>query len=487
MSEAKEKKSKYVLHIIIMIAIAFGFRLLPCPGSVTPYGMAVLGVFVSIIYGWTFIDLLVPSLFGAIALATTGYGPVQTVFVNMFTNTTVLMMMFGILAFAAVEQTGAGDYVISKMLKMKIVQKSPVFVLVIFIVIFLVGNVLGLSWFLTFGLLPLIVGMLKKCGYERGDKFNIFFLAGVISGSMLGMGCLPFLSWGLMTAGTMSALTQSMIPTGEYMLLYLLISVLLLITYPILMKVCGCDFSKLANVDIEAAFAGATQSKDGKMNRAQILSLVSVLVFIVIVVAVSFLANKVAILGWLNSTVGILGMIIVLWLFIIAVKVDGKPLLDMRKAAAGFSWDLLILIAFALLISSALTATETGISAWISGMLVPIFSNVSPLFFLLALAVVATVLTNFSNNIAVCFIMLNIVGAMYNSGFPVNVTAAAVIISISTVFFAILTPAASMFGAILHQCELNTPATIYRWVPIIMVYSIILIMIPIVPYVLIVG
>lgn len=130
---------------------------------------------------------------------------------------------------------------------------------------------------------------------------------------------------------------------------------------------------------------------------------------------------------------------------------------------------------------------ETGISAFISSILIPIFANVHPLVFLIAIAASTIVLTNVGNNIAICFIMLNIVGSMYNSGFPVNITAAAIVISLSPVFVAYLTPAASMPGALMHAAEVNTPSTLYKIVPAMMVYGVLLLAVVLVPYVLIVG
>lgn len=487
MAEAKEKKSMYLIHCIVMVAIAFVFRLLPCPGTVTPYGMAVLGVFVSLIYGWTFIDLLIPSLFGAVALAMTGYGSVQDVFLAMFANSTVLMMMFGVLAFAAVEQTGAGDWMIAKLLGSSLAKKSPVWVVEIFFLIFIIGNIIGIVWFLYFALLPLMYKMLLKCGYEKGDKFNALFLCGCLMAGQMGMCIFPFMSWSLMTCGTMTALTQVPIVTGTYMGLVILLIVLMMVTYPFFMKLCGCNFTKLAEVDVEATFGAAMKSEGGKLTKAQSLSLISVCLFVVLVVAASFLSGSIPAFAWLNSTIGVLGLMILLWLFVVAMKVDGKPLLDMRKAAGSFSWDMLILIAVALLISSALTATETGISAYISSILAPIFAGAHPLVFLLAIAAITIILTNFSNNIAICFIMLNIVGAMYNNGFPVNITAASIIISLCSVFVAYLTPAASMPGALMHACEANTPATLYKMVSLMMIYGFLLLAVVLVPYVLIFG
>ena len=65
---------KLVLHVFIMLAIVFGFRLLPAPNGVTPFGMAVAGVFLGLVYGWTFLDIFWTSLLGVFLLAITGYG-----------------------------------------------------------------------------------------------------------------------------------------------------------------------------------------------------------------------------------------------------------------------------------------------------------------------------------------------------------------------------------------------------------------------------
>lgn len=66
MSEKAQKKDRYAIHLFVTLIIMAVFRFIPPPGSVTSYGMAILGVFIGLIYGWTFIGLLIPSLFGAV-------------------------------------------------------------------------------------------------------------------------------------------------------------------------------------------------------------------------------------------------------------------------------------------------------------------------------------------------------------------------------------------------------------------------------------
>lgn len=65
-------KGKYI-NIAIMFVIAILIGSLPPAGQITEVGMKVLGVFVAILYGWIFVDLLLPSIFGFIGLGLTGY------------------------------------------------------------------------------------------------------------------------------------------------------------------------------------------------------------------------------------------------------------------------------------------------------------------------------------------------------------------------------------------------------------------------------
>ena len=92
---------KAIIHSVIMLIFMFGFKFLPAPGAVTPFGMAVAGVFFGLIYGWSFLGILWPSLMGIFGLALTGYGSVEKVVIDMFSNSTILMMMVGSLVFMA--------------------------------------------------------------------------------------------------------------------------------------------------------------------------------------------------------------------------------------------------------------------------------------------------------------------------------------------------------------------------------------------------
>lgn len=466
---------KTLVHTAIMCLFMFGFRLIPAPTGVSTYGMAVAGVFFALVYGWTFLGILWPSLLGMFGLAFTGYGTVEKVAVTMFSNSTVLMMLLGILSFAVLAQSGAADYIMAKLLGSKLGKKSPTMLISVILFAALLGSCLDMSMVLYFGIFPIMITTVKKCGYAIGERFNVMFLTGFMISVQLGMCFKPFLGWGLMTIGTIQSITQTALSYGAYMILMVILYVLYLVTYPLFMRLCRCDFQKMAEVDITEAF----QIKEDKMSLQQKLALGALLLFLAIVIVFSIAGSKLGALYTFYLQIGILGMMTLLWIAMVVIKVDGKPLMDMRKASADFSWDMLFLIAVALLVSSCLTSEETGISVWLASIITPLFPG-GGVSFLIALAIITILLTNVANNIAICFIMINIVCSMYLNGFPVNLLAAAMIISIGAVI-AFLTPASSMPGAMIHASGVVTASSVYKIMPFILVYFLIILLLVLIP------
>ena len=67
------KKDLTLLHALITVFLMFGFaQVVPPLGSITPYGMKILGIFIGLLYGWTASNLIWPTFLGMIALVSTG-------------------------------------------------------------------------------------------------------------------------------------------------------------------------------------------------------------------------------------------------------------------------------------------------------------------------------------------------------------------------------------------------------------------------------
>lgn len=71
----KKKKDLYMVHTIIGLVITGVFWLLPPIDPITPVGMKCLGAFLGMIYLWSMVDTLWPSIFGLCMLGISGYDP----------------------------------------------------------------------------------------------------------------------------------------------------------------------------------------------------------------------------------------------------------------------------------------------------------------------------------------------------------------------------------------------------------------------------
>lgn len=471
--------SKNVMHYIIMVAIMAVFYFIPSGDTITPYGMRLLGVFIALIYGWTVIDMLIPSIFGCFGLAFAGYGSLEQISLGLFANISIVLMIFGSLAFDSLRQTTASDWIFAKILTSKIAKKSPLLTVMSILTLILVLGVLGMGILLNFVIFPVMNDFLRKCGYEKGEKFSNLFLLGFFMAAVMPIGIFPFYSWGLMVCGSLQSIAQFELAVAPYMVASIIVYILFLVTYPFLMKIAGCDFSKIANVDVVEAF---NVQPDAKLDIAQKFSLFGMLLFIGVVALCSF--APIPFLKAINAKVTTSGFMLLYWVTMLMVKVDGKPILNLREAAGYMYWDLCLLMAVALVLSNALTSTESGISTFIAMLIGPFLSQFGQITFIILLAITMIVLTNLANNIAVVFILINIVSSLYLNGIEINLLATSIILAIGSCGVAYLTPASSLPGAIIHGAAMTSTKGLYFYNCILMVYEFVLLMIVCIPIVL---
>lgn len=92
MSEDKKNGAMHWLHPLIMALLMVSGWFLPTFSTVTEFGVKVLGIFVGMMYGWIFIDLIWTSLLGMIMLSLCGLGTAVAVFGSGFGSEIVLQI-----------------------------------------------------------------------------------------------------------------------------------------------------------------------------------------------------------------------------------------------------------------------------------------------------------------------------------------------------------------------------------------------------------
>ena len=68
----KDKEIAYYAHSLISLLIMFGCGQLTPITPLTPLGMNLIGIFLGVLYGWIFIDIIWPSMAGLLALMLIG-------------------------------------------------------------------------------------------------------------------------------------------------------------------------------------------------------------------------------------------------------------------------------------------------------------------------------------------------------------------------------------------------------------------------------
>lgn len=94
MSESvKSNKMNYYIHSLITLLIMFGFGYLPAAAPLTPLGMNLIGIFLGLLYGWIFVDIVWPSMAGLLAMMLIG-GMAPKALLNASFGDPIVVMMF---------------------------------------------------------------------------------------------------------------------------------------------------------------------------------------------------------------------------------------------------------------------------------------------------------------------------------------------------------------------------------------------------------
>lgn len=99
MPKVKTNSTK-LKHMCVVLAVIIIFHFLPPVGELTKAGVQVIGIFLAGLYGWIFVDLLMPSIVCLIAVGTTEAISLTEFFINGIGSQN-MMVVLGILFLSA--------------------------------------------------------------------------------------------------------------------------------------------------------------------------------------------------------------------------------------------------------------------------------------------------------------------------------------------------------------------------------------------------
>lgn len=454
----RPKDLMYYINSVVTVIIMFGFGYLPAADPITPLGMEVLGIFIALLYGWTFVDQVWPSILGMVALSLTGYMSLNQLMAAGFGSNTIMLMWFMLIIAALVDSAGVSKFLATYFITRKPVLGKPwalitTFFFTTFIISAMTSTVPAII--VCWGILYSII---KQLGYKAGDSFTSFMVVGVVYCCLIGLSLLPWKTVQMVVLGMFETMAGYKIDYLKYVAVTFPVSVASIILYVLVGKyVFKPDVKKL-----ELVTEDSFDPNDLKIDFKQkiIIWLLCALVFFLLIP--SLLPGSWAVTKILKG-LGAHGIAFLVLGVLVFLRFDGISMINIRKCSGQMQWDSIYLTAAMLPFANALNAEATGINSFLIEKFSMLFSGISPAVFIMLVILIAIVATQFMNNAICGGIMFPII---YPFALAIGLDPGMItVLMIYCLVIAVLTPAASPMAALMFaNTDWVTTKEVYKYI-----------------------
>lgn len=483
MKDNKVFTPSYIIHSIIGVAIMVFGRYLTPPSmlvatnekmlklgiesidgmstiAITELGMTVIGLFLGMVYLWTFADLVWPCFLGIFMLGISNYAPMNSVLNLFFGNPTVGFLIAVFLFLSAFTKANIPAYVARFMLTIKYLQGKPwAFTAMLLFTPFILCMYCS-SLGTPFIIWPIYNVIFDEVGYKKGDKYVTILI--VFSMVMVLCGfCSDILKGGafLVLGGLNSSLVTNpnlvMQPMEflRYFFFSFSISILVLGICILLMRfIFRVDISPLKDFNIEIL----NKNPLPPLSTQQKFIVACFLLYVLWLIAPSILPKDSFLRAF--AQVNVNGGMFAILALAGFVHFNDKPAGDFVNNVS-FGWGSFFLVGTSLGFGTAVSAPATNISLFLESALGALFAGVDYLTLIIGVIIIGIVLTNMFNSVVTGLILAPILVSLCNVlGYPPEPLIACFIFS---TLFAILTPAGSPFAAMLFAHDYIEPKNVF--------------------------
>ncbi len=395
-SENKPVKISYWIHAVIFVILTIGIGMISPFGQITEYGMKILGIFVGLIYGWTFIGFIWPSIFGLVVLGYTDFAANVTNAVAAGFGESLIWQVFFMMIFADIlRRLGLTEYIGYWLLSRKICVGRPwLLFFMIFTIAFVCGGIVSM-YGTIFMLWAIVYDLCEICGYEKRSSLCAYVLGGVLY--LVAMSCMvfPFKPYPGVVLGLCAKAGATEIPFIPWLILGLVTAFAMIALYMLLGKfVFKFDLSAIgAAGDIYEKYRSNKMSTDVK------LGMTLLVVFVALLAVAGLLPATIPFIAFLKKA-DMLGLaLLVICIAVILRKKDGTPLMTFADLTHAVSWDIIIMFAATLPVCGAMGSEETGIMSTAMAALMPLLNGLSPAVFIAVVIVLLGFITQVAHNL----------------------------------------------------------------------------------------
>lgn len=432
---------KSYVHVAIMLVLMLGIGFLPPVGDITPLGMKVLGVFLGLVYGWCFVDLLWTSLFGFFALGLTGYMDATSAIAMAFNNQSLVIVLVCFVFAECVNQLGVSSAIAYWILGRKVFVGRPWLFIAGVIAVSMILSLFGGVYAAIFLMWSVVAKIAELNNIPKGNILISMLTAMIVYAAFTGYASIPFGPMALMYGGMFTNATGLSVPAMPLIISGLtygtLTFALMFVISKLFFKVDASQFKFTEELRQEYA--------SFQINKVQKAGLVLLLIYFFALLLSFTLKGGI----WsILSSWGIVGFsIIYMVIFSIWKDENGAPICDMAQCFKnGIVWDTLVLFAVTIPVSAAMESAEVGITSTIHSVCTVLFSGWDLTMMIIVIMIVIGAITQLMHNI--------VLGAIFIPIFaPIVIEMGGNPIAFFFMFYMILqcayaTPAGSMMAAL---------------------------------------
>lgn len=450
---------KYYVNSAITILLIFGFQFLPAVKPITPYGMQMVGIFLGMIYGWSTVGIVWPSLVGLIALGFSKYSGYSVVnaFKEGYGGDTFLFIFF-VLTFAAViDKSGVTRVMAKWMVSRKIAKKRPyVLLLLLLTAAFLIAVFVSvmpsivICWSLLYQFSDVF-------GYTKKDQYPKIAVVGIVVAACMGVNVFPFKAYDVMMTAVLTKSTGLNVDYVPFTALTAVIGYCVTLLYIVMAKyIFKPDVTLITKSDF--VYSDTEKLTSYQKQVVALLAAMVILMFLPGFLPANLYLIK--LLKWIGNT----GIFVLLLAFGVFIKrKDGTLFINYADCVkTGVPWETMALMGTALPMASALTAAGTGVQEWLNQLLGPIFGGHGAFLLIVLVVAITIIASNVMNHVVVGFVMMPLIIQFSSPAgiSPMLLTASLCIIS----QIAFILPSGGPLAAFLHgNREWITANEIYKY------------------------
>lgn len=406
MQAQKVSAGKWVA-LAIGLLFMFATGLIAPPAGLSQAGFQVIGILIGAIIlfltwgtGW-------PSMMIVFALMTVPGLSASAVTSATFGNNTAVFLVFCMMLAACLTKSGAARRLAIWFLTNKLARKNPWWTVAMFLIANFILNYVLSSAATVFVMLPIAIEILEGVGLKKEDhdSVSVVLMLGFLVTALAANAGNP-----ISHATTLQGFNAYTSYVGESMDFFTYCAVATpvalvtsLVFFLMAKFIWRPDVSMLKNIDYDAL--AATVGPQTKKEKVSVFFYVVCVILWMMPGLSKYLMPGAA--GFFAKIIDCLPPLGALFLMNF-IKVDGEPVMAWKDAVAAVNWPSYMFIAAIMGLGSFMGNADIGIPAWMSSVLSPIFSNISPFVFLCAMVLIADLLTNFTSNVVTINVVLAI-------------------------------------------------------------------------------